>query len=150
MFQLAAGRVLPAHHFPPKFSVRMASILSTEPNIARWMMTGRRRSSSPSPALSQREGRVGRSGWIGIVLMHTLYMCISLTVVLCMHMHIPTRTCKHTQTDRQTDIQRHTRIHTSTLRHTHTHTPTHMNMCACTHIHANKQYTGRHTERQPH
>ena len=25
----------PSHHFPPKFSVRMAIILSTEPNMAR-------------------------------------------------------------------------------------------------------------------
>ena len=27
--------VVPSHHFPPKFSVRMAIILSTEPNMAR-------------------------------------------------------------------------------------------------------------------
>jgi hypothetical protein len=28
-------------HFPPQDSVKMAIILSTEPKIARWMMTGR-------------------------------------------------------------------------------------------------------------
>ena len=27
--------VVPSHHFPPKFSVKMAIILSTEPNMAR-------------------------------------------------------------------------------------------------------------------
>ena len=37
-----------AHHFPAKFSVKMAIILSTEPKMARWMITGRF-FSSPSP-----------------------------------------------------------------------------------------------------
>ena len=40
--------LLVIYHFPPKFSVRTAIILSTEPNMARWMMTGLF-FSSPSP-----------------------------------------------------------------------------------------------------
>lgn len=31
---------LTTHHFPPKFSVRIAIILSTDPRIALWMITG--------------------------------------------------------------------------------------------------------------
>ena len=41
--------ILPTtYHFPPKFSVRIAIILSTEPRTALWMITGRF-FSSPSP-----------------------------------------------------------------------------------------------------
>jgi len=41
------------YHFPPKFSVKTAIILSTEPRMARWIMTGLF-FSSPSPLQQQQ------------------------------------------------------------------------------------------------
>ena len=68
--------LLVIYHFPPKFSVRTAIILSTEPNIARWMMTGLF-FSSPSPLNHQMTQQQYRNSTT------TPYLCAIIFIQPC-------------------------------------------------------------------
>ena len=75
--------LLVIYHFPPKFSVRTAIILSTEPNMARWMMTGLF-FSSPSPLNHQMTTTIQKFNYNTLSMRHYIYsaMLNSLTISL--------------------------------------------------------------------
>ena len=74
--------LLVIYHFPPKFSVRTAIILSTEPNMARWMMTGLF-FSSPSPLNHKNDTTtIQKFNYTALSMRHYIYsaMLNSLTI----------------------------------------------------------------------
>ena len=76
--------LLVIYHFPPKFSVRTAIILSTEPNMARWMMTGLF-FSSPSPLNHKNDTTtIQKFNYTALSMRHYIYsaMLNSLTISL--------------------------------------------------------------------